>query len=145
MYRVDEESCTGCGACVELCPVGAITLVAGHAHIDQATCIDCEACVDACPEGAIVVAAAPDRVLTYPAGQTPAAGALRPAWQPRPVWPLVGATLIWAVRELLPEILAAWQASRAGALRPASSNTTTRDPAVPQRSRGARRHRWGRA
>ena len=50
---VDAARCTGCGACVEVCPVGAIALVGGKARVDEETCIGCEACVDACPEGAI--------------------------------------------------------------------------------------------
>ncbi len=35
-----------------------------------------------------------------------------PAKPQRRIWPLVGAGLVWAVRELLPEILAVWQAAR---------------------------------
>jgi Fe-S-cluster-containing hydrogenase component 2 len=50
---VDVSRCTGCGACVEVCPVGAIALVGGKARVDEETCIGCEACVDACPEDAI--------------------------------------------------------------------------------------------
>jgi Fe-S-cluster-containing hydrogenase component 2 len=50
---VDAARCTGCGACVEVCPVGAIALVGGKARVDEEACTGCEACVDACPEGAI--------------------------------------------------------------------------------------------
>ena len=50
---IDVERCTGCGACVEVCPVEAIALVNDRAHIDPKICTGCEACVDACPEGAI--------------------------------------------------------------------------------------------
>jgi Fe-S-cluster-containing hydrogenase component 2 len=50
---VDAARCTGCGACVEVCPVGAIALVGGKARVDEETCIGCEACVTTCPEGAI--------------------------------------------------------------------------------------------
>jgi NAD-dependent dihydropyrimidine dehydrogenase PreA subunit len=49
----DLERCTGCGACVEICPVEAITLEDGRALVDEETCTGCQACVDACPEGAI--------------------------------------------------------------------------------------------
>lgn len=38
--------------------------------------------------------------------------AVLPAQPQRRIWPLVGAALVWAARELLPEILAAWQAAR---------------------------------
>jgi Fe-S-cluster-containing hydrogenase component 2 len=50
---VDVARCTGCGACVEVCPVGAIALIDDKACIDEETCTGCEACVDACPEDAI--------------------------------------------------------------------------------------------
>jgi Fe-S-cluster-containing hydrogenase component 2 len=50
---IDVARCTGCGACVEVCPVGAIALVDGKASVDEEACTGCEACVDACPEGAI--------------------------------------------------------------------------------------------
>jgi ferredoxin len=50
---VDVERCTGCGACVEICPVGAIALLDGEALVDQETCTGCLACVDVCPEGAV--------------------------------------------------------------------------------------------
>lgn len=50
---IDVSRCTGCGACVEVCPVGAMTLVDGKARVDEETCTGCEVCVDACPEGAV--------------------------------------------------------------------------------------------
>jgi Fe-S-cluster-containing hydrogenase component 2 len=50
---VDVARCTGCGACVDVCPVGAMALVNDRARVDEQACIGCEACVDACPEGAI--------------------------------------------------------------------------------------------
>jgi Fe-S-cluster-containing hydrogenase component 2 len=50
---VDVARCTGCGACVEACPVGAMALVDGKARVDKEACTGCEACVVTCPEGAI--------------------------------------------------------------------------------------------
>jgi NAD-dependent dihydropyrimidine dehydrogenase PreA subunit len=50
---VDVERCTGCGACVEVCPVEAMTLRDGIAWVDNETCTGCQACVDACPQGAV--------------------------------------------------------------------------------------------
>ena len=50
---IDKEKCTGCGTCVDTCPVEALKIVDGKAVVDPDTCIDCGSCVDECPEGAI--------------------------------------------------------------------------------------------
>jgi Fe-S-cluster-containing hydrogenase component 2 len=50
---VDKEKCTGCGSCVEACPVDAIKVENDKAVIDNDECIDCGTCVDECPEEAI--------------------------------------------------------------------------------------------
>jgi Fe-S-cluster-containing hydrogenase component 2 len=51
--KVNEELCTGCGACVEVCPVDAISLSADKAQIDGEKCVDCGVCVGECPTDAI--------------------------------------------------------------------------------------------
>jgi Fe-S-cluster-containing hydrogenase component 2 len=50
---VNEEKCTGCGSCVEVCPSNAITIENDKAKIDLEECVECESCIDECPEGAI--------------------------------------------------------------------------------------------
>jgi NAD-dependent dihydropyrimidine dehydrogenase PreA subunit len=50
--KIDEETCTACGACAEVCPVDAIT-VDESAKIDAELCSECGACVDECPVEAI--------------------------------------------------------------------------------------------
>jgi heterodisulfide reductase subunit A len=50
---VDTDSCDGCGDCVPVCPVTAITLSPGKAEIDPFTCNGCGGCVPACPREAI--------------------------------------------------------------------------------------------
>lgn len=51
---VDKEKCIGCGTCVSICPVGAISFDAnGKAEIDKTKCIRCGACQSSCPVGAI--------------------------------------------------------------------------------------------
>ncbi len=162
MYRVDEAACTGCGDCVEVCPAGAIALVNGRARIDGAACAECGSCADACPPGAIAMAAdlarstealaarvpavAPSARASRSDGlaQRPAAKVLPAEPQRRSVWPLVGAGLIWAARELLPEVLAAWRAARAGSLQPAAHRSTTFGHVASLQRRAGRRHRWGR-
>ncbi len=49
---IDEEKCTACGSCVDVCPVDALK-IDGKAKVDENECIDCGTCVDECPEGAI--------------------------------------------------------------------------------------------
>ena len=50
---VDETRCpTGCNACVDACPTGAITNN-GSLTIDLGRCLFCPECSNACPEGAI--------------------------------------------------------------------------------------------
>jgi|WetSurMetagenome_2_1015567.scaffolds.fasta_scaffold1198258_1 Fe-S-cluster-containing hydrogenase component 2 len=49
---VDQEKCTGCGQCVDVCPIEAIGLDNGMAVVSD-ECIECWACTDACPMEAI--------------------------------------------------------------------------------------------
>ena len=51
--KIDKDTCAGCGACVDSCPVGAITIADDKAVIDEGTCIECGACVGSCPCEAI--------------------------------------------------------------------------------------------
>ncbi len=46
--------CAGCGVCVEVCPMDAITLENGIAVVNRETCGNCKICVRVCPEGAIM-------------------------------------------------------------------------------------------
>jgi NAD-dependent dihydropyrimidine dehydrogenase PreA subunit len=53
MISIDKAKCKGCGSCVDVCPVQAISLIEGIAVIDNKKCIECESCVSVCPVGAI--------------------------------------------------------------------------------------------
>lgn len=50
---VDQKKCITCGACVAICPVGAITIVNGKAQINPKKCIKCGSCAQFCPVTAI--------------------------------------------------------------------------------------------
>lgn len=50
---VNEEKCTGCGTCEEVCPVEAIKVENGKAVVDQEACVDCGTCIEECIEKAI--------------------------------------------------------------------------------------------
>ncbi|MBV1710050.1 MAG: ferredoxin [Firmicutes bacterium HGW-Firmicutes-10] len=52
--RVDKDLCIGCGACVGVCPVSALSMEDdGKAFCDESICIDCGACISVCPTQAI--------------------------------------------------------------------------------------------
>ncbi len=53
MPWVNQEMCTGCGTCVEECPVGAVSIPDEKATIDEGKCIRCGQCHDVCPEEAV--------------------------------------------------------------------------------------------
>ena len=50
--KVDNSKCTGCGACVDVCPVDAIKIENGKAVIND-DCVDCGACISQCSVKAI--------------------------------------------------------------------------------------------
>ena len=54
--NVDAEKCTGCGNCVDVCPVEAIRVENELALVDADVCTECGLCVDDCPIDAIVLA-----------------------------------------------------------------------------------------
>lgn len=50
-YHITDD-CIACGACVEECPVSAISEGDGKYVIDADTCISCGACAGVCPVSA---------------------------------------------------------------------------------------------
>ncbi|KQC11832.1 MAG: (Fe-S)-binding protein [Candidatus Cloacimonas sp. SDB] len=71
--EVITEKCTGCGKCVEICPVEAMTLVSANdpdmpgrkiAVLNEERCLGCGLCVKACNFEAIKLNPRPSRVLT---------------------------------------------------------------------------------
>ena len=54
-YSILEEFCKGCGACIRVCPSGAITGEKKKLHkISSAACIKCGACFDVCKFDAVL-------------------------------------------------------------------------------------------
>jgi uncharacterized Fe-S center protein len=51
--RVKQSECVACGTCVSWCPVHAIILADGAAHIEAKACIGCGECLAACRVGAV--------------------------------------------------------------------------------------------
>jgi ferredoxin len=55
--KLDPDTCTGCGRCVEVCPRGVIVMREKKASIvDRDACIECGACSRNCAFGALAVA-----------------------------------------------------------------------------------------
>ena len=50
---VDGARCTLCQACINLCPVSALSLQDSALHYRPANCLQCGLCVQGCPEGAM--------------------------------------------------------------------------------------------
>jgi ferredoxin len=71
--RIIEENCNGCGKCVSVCPVEAMTLVAAcdpnkpqkkKAKLDEDMCLGCGVCVKACNTRSILLESRRERILT---------------------------------------------------------------------------------
>lgn len=51
--KIDKNECVGCGACLDECPKGALSLNDEVAMIDDSLCDECGACIEVCPTDAI--------------------------------------------------------------------------------------------
>ncbi len=64
---IDENLCTGCGICVEMCPVNAIHLDNENiAKVNESVCIGCGVCAHFCPENAVTLIEGMRRVYVPP-------------------------------------------------------------------------------
>ena len=53
--NINRYKCGYCGACVGVCPKGALELVETWIEVDESVCIVCGICDRICPVGAIEV------------------------------------------------------------------------------------------
>ena len=70
---IDENTCNGCGKCVNACPVEAMTLVSTNdprhpkmkkAKLDEDVCLGCGVCVRTCGHSSMSLRSRPQRVIT---------------------------------------------------------------------------------
>jgi NAD-dependent dihydropyrimidine dehydrogenase PreA subunit len=57
IVNIDQDLCTGCAACIGICPVGILFLdESGLCQVsDESKCDRLRGCERACPTGAIVI------------------------------------------------------------------------------------------
>jgi ferredoxin len=66
------DNCSGCGNCLPVCPVGALTLLSEGAQgegrkrvvVDEPRCLGCGVCVRNCPRQALTMLSREKRVIT---------------------------------------------------------------------------------
>ncbi|MFO7962301.1 MAG: 4Fe-4S binding protein [Desulfobacterales bacterium] len=65
--RIYSEMCSGCGTCMDRCPVNAVTVNRDAvAEINPDRCIGCGLCVSTCPEGALSLRQKPEEAYWIP-------------------------------------------------------------------------------
>ena len=62
---IDEELCTGCGLCVQICPSKTLSLQNGKAAVTGPGSLNCGHCMAICPAGAITVGAIDDSMSRF--------------------------------------------------------------------------------
>jgi NAD-dependent dihydropyrimidine dehydrogenase PreA subunit len=112
MIAINTALCNGCGACVEVCPNGALYLVEGKAMVEHQLCRDCESCIAACPTEAISLVTPKEAVVEpvrvpVPRPEAPVVR-VKTKSAPAPLrtslLPLVGGALAWGWREIVPRL-----------------------------------------
>lgn len=53
---IDQSRCVGCGCCIKVCPLGAVSVPKGiFAVIDAEKCVGCGRCKAECPASIIEI------------------------------------------------------------------------------------------
>ncbi|MGW8160959.1 MAG: nitroreductase family protein, partial [Desulfobulbales bacterium] len=74
-FRIDEERCIQCGACVEDCPAGIISLDEYPQIINEEGCYQCQHCLAVCPTAAVsILGRNPDDSIQLAGNMADAAG-----------------------------------------------------------------------
>lgn len=63
---IDEDTCQGCGTCIERCQVNAITENGEFSVVERAKCIGCGLCVTECPDEAVQLLLKPESEIVHP-------------------------------------------------------------------------------
>lgn len=60
LLEIDRDECIGCGACVDVCPFGSLSLDEENIAVVDETCTACGACIPECPVEALSL---PERAI----------------------------------------------------------------------------------
>ena len=109
MIYIDEESCTGCGLCLDACPQSAIELIENIATIKAGLCNECLACVEVCPNGAVLsleepVSAVQPTVVAVARPSAPTVTMRSTALLRKRVLPVAGTALAFVGRKVVPYV-----------------------------------------
>lgn len=63
---VDQDICSGCADCIDICPVNALSVPDGVCEVDHARCLGCGLCGAACSTGSIHLERRPESEVQLP-------------------------------------------------------------------------------
>jgi len=67
-FRIDQDKCVTCLACVRVCPADAVAVEEMHVSIVDEACTRCGMCLPACPHDAIFAVGDQARALALAKG-----------------------------------------------------------------------------